>query len=35
VAFYEKWLKPYLAMPGSQFWHSFLLGGADTPVPTS
>jgi hypothetical protein len=20
VAFYEKWLQPYLSMPGSQFW---------------
>jgi hypothetical protein len=35
VAFYEKWLQPYLAMPGWKFWHSFLRGDAGTPVPTS
>ena len=24
VAFWEKWLKPYLTMPGSQFWRTIL-----------
>lgn len=24
TAFYEKWLQPYLTMPGSQFWPSIL-----------
>lgn len=34
VAFYEKWLKPYLAMPGHQFWPMLIVRDADR-VPVS
>ena len=33
VAFWQKWLKPYLTMPGSQFWSQTFLTPGDRVVP--
>uniref|UniRef100_A0A6M3LV62 Putative DNA binding, helix-turn-helix domain containing protein n=1 Tax=viral metagenome TaxID=1070528 RepID=A0A6M3LV62_9ZZZZ len=33
VAFYEKWLKPYLTMPGREFWSQIFLAPGDRAGP--
>ena len=35
TAFYQKWLQPYLALTGAQFWHSFALPPGKPPSPAA